>query len=80
MVRFDPDTQLVRSLEAMRFKTAGKILWINEARAWGELGGQLSMTLGTVTWLDDGKPWAVFNVEEIVLNANVTTSLSGASK
>ena len=80
VVRFDPDTQLVRSLEAMRFKTDGKILWINETRAWAELGGQLSLTLGAVTWMDDGKPWALFNVEEIVLNADVSASMTGNSK
>lgn len=80
VVRFDPDTQLVRSLEAMRFKTDQKVLWINETRAWGELGGQLSLTLGTVTWLDDGKPWAFFNVEEIVLNADVSAILAGNGK
>ena len=80
VVRFDPDTQLVRSLEAMRFKTDQKILWINETRAWAELGGQLSLTLGTVTWMDDGKPWAVFNVEEIVLNADVSASMARNGK
>ena len=80
IVRFDPSTQLVRSLEAMRFKTDAKVLWINETRAWAMLGGQLSLTLGTVTWLDDGKPWAVFNVEEIVLNADVSASMTGTSR
>ena len=80
VVRFDPDTHLVRSLEAMRFKTDGKVLWFNETRAWAELGGQLSLTLGAVTWMDDGKPWALFNVEEIVLNADVSASVTGNSK
>ena len=80
VVRFDPQTQLVRSLEAMRFKTDQKVLWINETRVWGELGGQLSLTLGAVTWMDDGKPWALFNVEEIVLNADVSASMAGNDK
>ena len=77
VVRFDPETHLVRSLEAMRFKTDRKILWMNEVRAWDTVGGQRVPTQGTVTWMDDGKPWATFNVEEIVLNADVQQSLGG---
>jgi len=77
IVRFDPATHLVRSLEAMRFKTDHKILWMNEVRAWDTVGGQRVPTQGDVTWMDDGKPWATFNVEEIVLNADVQQSLGG---
>jgi hypothetical protein len=80
VVRFDPDTHLVRSLEAMRFKTDQKVLWINETRAWAMRGGQMISTQGAVTWMDDGKPWAVFNVEEVVLNADVSATISGDQK
>jgi len=26
---------------------------------------------GSATWLDQGKPWAVFTVEELLYNVNV---------
>ncbi len=80
VVRFDPDTHVVCFLEAMRFKTDQKVLWINETRAWAMLGGQMVSTQGAVTWMDDGKPWAVFNVEEIVLNADVSAAMSSGGK
>jgi hypothetical protein len=80
VVRFDPATQLVRYLESMRFKTDAKILWVNETRSWGKLGGQMVPTQGAVTWMNDGKPWAVFNVEEIVLNADVSVNMVGTGK
>ncbi len=77
VARFDPDTDLLSYLESMRFKTDQKILWINQTRAWGLLDGQTVSIQGTVTWMDDGKPWAVFNVEEIVLNADVSKTIGG---
>jgi hypothetical protein len=75
VVRFDPETGLVRFMEAMRYKEVGdeeKHLWINEALTWEELEGQRTMTVGTATWFDDGTAWATFTVEEIVLNADVS--------
>jgi hypothetical protein len=35
------------------------------------VGGNRVFTVGAVTWFDDGTPWAVFNVEEVVYNADV---------
>ena len=78
VVRFDPHTGLIRFLEAMRYRSetsAQKTLWINEILAWDELGGTLLPSEATVTWLDEGTPWATFRVEEIVTNADVRSSL-----
>jgi hypothetical protein len=75
VVRFDPQTGLAKYFESMRYKAANsteKTLWINEARAWSTFEGQQTMSLGAVTWMDDGKPWAVIQVEEIALNADVS--------
>ncbi len=74
LVRFDPATGLPCLFEAMRYKDAdseNKILWLNEALEWGDLNGRTTLLTGTATWLDEGTPWAVFRVEEIVLNTNV---------
>ena len=75
VVRFDPATGLMTMFEAMRWKDAAdqtKTLWINAAVEWGELDGQTTLITGSVTWFDEGTPWAVFTVEEILFNADLT--------
>lgn len=74
IVRFDPATGLITLMEAMRYKEPDdqtKTLWINQALVWGPMNATPTAMVGSVTWLDEGKPWAVFNVEEIVLNTIV---------
>ena len=76
ILRFDPADGRLHLLEAMRYKGTedeGKTLWLNEALAWGDVDGHNIPTVGAVTWFDDGAPWAVFTVEEIVYNADVDT-------
>lgn len=78
VVRFDPETGLIRFLEAMRYHSetsTQKTLWINEILAWNELGGVLLPSEATVTWLDKGTPWATFRVEEVVTNVDVREAL-----
>ncbi len=74
LVRFDPQTGLIKWMESMRYHGAGseaKTLWMNDAVQWSTLNGQPFMTVGAATWMDDGKPWAVFTVESVVYNADV---------
>ena len=74
IARFDPLTGLLRFLEAMRYKDAAsraKSLWINEAREWDATDGDTVLTVGAATWFDEGTPWAVFHVEELVYNVDV---------
>jgi len=74
ILRFDPQTGMLRFLEAMRYREAleeGKILWMCEALEWATISGYILPAVGRVTWFDQGKPWAVFNVEEVVYNADV---------
>ncbi len=74
LVRFSPETALPQTIEAMRYKgdrDTHKTLWINEIRQWGEVGGHSVSTEAAVTWFDDGIPWAVFRVEEVVYNVAV---------
>jgi len=76
VVRFDPATDLVRWLEAMRYQSETaeeKTLWLNEVSAWKRYDGALLPSIGRVTWIDAGTPWAVFTVEEIVYNADITS-------
>jgi hypothetical protein len=74
IVRFDPETGMLRFLESMRYKgtdSEGKTLWINEALRWGVVDGNKTSTVGAATWLDEGTPWAVFTVEDIRYNVDV---------
>jgi hypothetical protein len=81
VVRFDPRTGMARFLEAMRYREAtdeAKILWINEAREWRAFDGTPTMAVATVTWFDQGTPWVVFTVEEVVYNADVSEYIRAA--
>jgi hypothetical protein len=75
VARFDPQTGMLRTLEAMRYREAAdetRTLWINEAREWREIDGTPKPTVGAVTWFDQGAPWAVFTVEQVIYNADVS--------
>lgn len=74
VARFDPASGRLRVLESMRYKdskSAAKTLWINESSNWQTLGGYEIPATGAVTWFDQGKPWAMFTVEDIALNVDV---------
>ena len=74
VARFDPATGMLRFFESMRYKgeeSEGKTLWINEVTRWEALEGTVAPTGAEVTWFDEGKPWAVFDTEEVVYNAAV---------
>ncbi len=75
VVRFDPQTGELVLMEAMRYRDeAGeKILWItaSEPDPAVEAGGAKLNATGTATWLDQGKPWARFIVEDIIYNVEV---------
>jgi len=83
VVRFDPQTGLLSHLESMRYKdidSMQKTLWLNETQKWDTVDGYLIPSIGAVTWFDQGKPWAVFEVEELVYNADVTESIRARGK
>lgn len=74
--RFDPGTGLLQSLESMRFKRADdtdKTLWTNEVTTWNRVGDRLLPQGVTLTWADEGGPWADLRVEEVVYNADLET-------
>ena len=68
VARFDPTTTRLTLLEAMRYDGAeatSKTLWITRADAWGEIDGHPTMTRASVQWLDEGRPWATFEVDHL---------------
>lgn len=76
VVRFSPETGLIDSMEAMRFRDPGegkyKILWITRNEAGPAIPGSKVGAVGSATWLDQGRPWAVFTVEDAVYNVDVS--------
>ncbi len=74
VVRFNPKTNLIDWYESMRYQNQAapeKILWLNRALEWKPLNGVLTNTIGAAIWMNDGKPWATFYVDDIQYNADV---------
>jgi len=75
VVRFNPDTGLIDFMEAMRCRDAGqelhKILWITQSVNGKNIEDTKLSAIGSATWLDQGKPWAVFTLEEVKYNVDV---------
>jgi Family of unknown function (DUF6544) len=75
IVRFDPATGLLDTMEAMRYRDAGpqakKILWITKNIPGKNIPGTKLSATGSATWLDQGKPWAVFTLEEVNYNVDI---------
>jgi hypothetical protein len=78
VVRFNPQTGLVDLMEAMRYKAKGdtsKVLWLtNETQVEGQ------PRVSYATWLDQGKPWASFTLEEIQFNLDVSEFIQARGK
>jgi hypothetical protein len=76
VVRFNPESGLIDTMEAMRFRDAGpnskKILWITQNFEGAYIPGTNISAVGAATWFDQGKPWAVFALEEVEYNVDVS--------
>jgi hypothetical protein len=76
VVRFNPETGLIDTMEAMRYREEGegkpKILWITRNEPGPTIEGTPLSASGSATWLDQGKPWASFTGEEFNYNVDVS--------
>jgi hypothetical protein len=76
VMRFHPETGLLDSMEAMRYRDAGprakKILWITRNLPAKKIEGTQLDSVGTATWMDQGIPWATFTLEEVHYNVDVS--------
>jgi len=76
VLRFDPNTGLLDTMEAMRYRDSGdqaqKILWITRTIPGKNIEGANLSAVGSATWLDQGKPWAMFTLEEVKYNVDVS--------
>lgn len=74
IVRFNPETGLIDSFEAMRYQNQAspeKMLWRTNADEWNNLNGIPTNTVGSAIWMNNGTPWAIFHVDDIRLNVDV---------
>jgi hypothetical protein len=74
LVRFDPKTGQPTWTESMRYQnsqSAEKILWLTHGYDLREFEGVKLQALGTATWMNDGKPWAYFELEDVRTNVDV---------
>jgi hypothetical protein len=76
IMRFNPKTGLLDSMEAMRYRDSGpqakKILWITRNVEGKKIEGSKLDATGSATWLDQGIPWATFTLEEVHYNVDVS--------
>jgi hypothetical protein len=75
VMRFNPETGLLDSMEAMRYRDSGpqakKILWITRNIEGKKIAGSKLDASGSATWMDQGIPWATFTLEEVNYNVDV---------
>ena len=80
LVRFDAQTGLIDLMEAMRYRDTGqgqpKILWIIRNEPGQPVAGTKIPSASSVMWLDQGKPWAYFNLEDLSYNVDVSTYIN----
>lgn len=73
VVSFDDQGRMQR-FASMRFKgeeATERTPWINEVVSWGVLDGRLVPIETTLTWQDDGRPWARLTTESIHLDVDL---------
>jgi uncharacterized protein DUF6544 len=76
VVRFNPETGMIDTMEAMRYRDSGdqakKVLWITTTEIGEYIEGTNISRVGSATWLDQGMPWATFSLEEAHYNTDVS--------
>jgi len=78
IVTFDPQTGLMANAVAQRYREADdaeKTPWRLEPQGWQSFNGVQIPSPASVTWMDEGTPWAVFTLEEILYNVPVSPPL-----
>jgi hypothetical protein len=74
-VTFDAETGLIKAMQALRYRDAKderKVPWRLEPLGWQWFHGIRLPSPAAVTWLDQGKPWLVMTLEDVVYNADVS--------
>jgi hypothetical protein len=78
-LRFDAETGLLTELSTYRYRDAGdteRLLWTNRMLEWGEFNGVMIPTLSETQWGDQDDPWAVWRVESVIYNLDVSARMA----
>ncbi len=82
-VTFDPESGLLRRMEALRWKDArdaAKTRWVMDVHGWRRFHGIAVPTPTSLTWGDDRHPWSVWTVEDICYNADVAALFAAPAR
>jgi len=74
-VRFDEQSGLVQSMEALRFrepKDEQKVPWRIDLLRWETFDRVRVPSTFAITWLDRGTPWLTATIEDVVYNVDVS--------
>jgi hypothetical protein len=78
-LKFDTETGLISELATQRYRDQGenavRLFWQNHALAWGMLNGVQTMVRSNTQWETDA-PWATWEIEQVVVNADVSARLN----
>lgn len=75
---FDPGSGLLHSLQGWRYRSSkddARLLWTAENSPGPTIPGTVLPAVGSATWADQGKPWAVFTTDDVRLNVDVSQYL-----
>lgn len=81
-IRFDTTNGLPDAIEAMRYKESDseeKTLWTVRMRGWETVNRFKLFTGFSITWFDEGAPWATFEVDSVAYNKSVRELLHSRS-
>ncbi|MBL8130853.1 MAG: hypothetical protein JNL42_03275 [Anaerolineae bacterium] len=77
-VRFDPQTGLISEIETQRYQDEARPerwRWFNRILEWGVVDGMRVPVRSQTQW-NDAEPWATWEVEQVILNADVSARLA----
>jgi hypothetical protein len=71
---FNPGTGMLQRMETLRYRDEklGMVRWWGEMTQEQDSAGMPVRTSFSVTWEDEGTPWLVADIEEIVFNSDVS--------
>lgn len=81
-ISIDPDTGLLNTMEAMRYKgqNPDKVLWHIELLEWDEFNDVIIPSKSSVKWADEDKPWSYWNIEGTLYNIEISDGFSSEIK
>ena len=73
-VRFDPQSGELAHIETLRYRDekVGALCWWGDLTPGESQNGEPASLVFKVTWEDEGTPWLVYRVEDVVFNSDVS--------